>query len=140
MTLRVAQLLAPRLESLGASVSLLRDKPEPITPYRPSDFEATARQFLEHAGIAKPREDFDGTADPEKEHTVEWQRELLFYRNSEIRRRASLVNFRLRPDLVLALHFNAEPWGDSNHPTLIDQQPPAPAGERRLSAGGTGAR
>lgn len=118
MTLRVAQLLAPRLESLGARVSFVRDKPEPITPYRPSDFEATARQFLEHAGIANPRESFDGPADPEKEHTVGWQRELLFYRNSEIRRRASLVNFRLQPDLVLALHFNAEPWGDSNHPTL----------------------
>ncbi|MEO8045062.1 MAG: hypothetical protein ABI674_09160 [Spartobacteria bacterium] len=119
MTLRVAQLLAPRLESLGAKVSFLRDKAEPITPYRPSDFEEIARQFLIRAGVIDPRENYDGPADPEKERTVGWQRELLFYRNSEIRRRASLVNYRLQPDLVLALHFNAEPWGDPNHPALV---------------------
>jgi hypothetical protein len=44
----------------------------------------------------------------------------LFYRYSEIRRRAVLVNTKLHPDLVLCLHFNAEGWGDPSHPTLID--------------------
>lgn len=119
MTLRVAQLLVERLQSLGAKVSLLRDKAEPLTPYRPSDFEEIARQFLIRAGVSDPRENFDGPADPEKEQTVGWQREMLFYRNSEIRRRASLINFRLQPDLVLCLHFNAEPWGDPGKPTLV---------------------
>ncbi|MDQ3200243.1 MAG: N-acetylmuramoyl-L-alanine amidase [Verrucomicrobiota bacterium] len=119
MTLQVARLLATRLESLGAKVSLVREKAEPITPYRPSDFEEIARQFLLRAGVEDPRTNFDGPADPEKEQTVGWQRELLFYRNSEIRRRASLVNYRLQPDLVISLHFNAEPWGDPNHPTLV---------------------
>ena len=119
MTLKVAQLLVPRLESLGAKVSLVRDKTEPITPYRASDFEGLARQLLERSGIADPREDFDGPADPEKERTIAWQREQLFYRNSEIRRRASLVNYRLQPDLVLCLHFNAEPWGNPNRPALV---------------------
>jgi hypothetical protein len=119
MTLRVAQLLKSRLESLGAKISMLRETTEPITPYRPSDFEEIARQLLEKDGITDPRENFDGPADPEKEHTIAWQREQLFYRNSEIRRRASLVNYRLQPDLVLCLHFNAEPWGDPNHPTLV---------------------
>ena len=121
MTLRVAQMLKPRLESLGAKVTLLRDKAEPITPYRPSDFEDTARKVLKQAGVSDPRENFDGPADPEKEHTVAWQQELLFYRNSEIRRRASLVNYQLQPDLVLCLHFNAEPWGDPNQPTLVEK-------------------
>ena len=120
MTLHVAQLLKPRLESLGAKVTLLREKTEPITPYRPSDFEEIARKILLQAGVADPRENFDGPADPEKEQTVAWQRELLFYRNSEIRRRASLVNYRLQPDLVLCLHFNAEPWGDPAKPTLVE--------------------
>ena len=120
MTLRVARLLAPRLESLGAKVSLVREKTEPLTPYRPSDFEKIARQLLLRAGVVDPRENFDGPADPEKDQTIGWQRELLFYRNSEIRRRASLVNYRLRPDLVLCLHFNAEPWGDPNHPKLVE--------------------
>jgi hypothetical protein len=120
MTLRVARLLAPRLELLGAKVSLVREKTEPLTPCRPSDFEKIARQFLLRTGVADPRENFDGPADPQKEQTIGWQRELLFYRNSEIRRRASLVNYRLRPDLVLCLHFNAEPWGDPNHPKLVE--------------------
>jgi hypothetical protein len=120
LTLRVAQMLKSRLESLGAKVSLLRANDEPVTPYRPSDFEETARAFLLRAGVSDPPENFDGPTDPEKEKTIAWQRELLFYRNSEIRRRASLVNYWLQPDLVLCLHFNAEPWGDPNHPTLVD--------------------
>jgi hypothetical protein len=28
------------------------------------------------------------------------------------------VNFKLHPDLVLCLHFNAEDWGDPNNPEL----------------------
>jgi hypothetical protein len=52
--------------------------------------------------VADPRENFDGPADPREGATIGWQRELLFYRNSEIRRRASLVNYRLRPDLYSA--------------------------------------
>src|SRR5204863_7429987 len=58
--------------------------------------------------------------DPEKEQTIRWQSEILFYRYSEIRRRAALVNFKLHPDLVLCLHINAEGWGDPNNPTLTD--------------------
>ncbi len=30
------------------------------------------------------------------------------------------MNFKLHPDLVLCLHFNAEGWGDPNNPTLTD--------------------
>jgi len=119
MTLQVAQMLVPRLQSLGAKVSLAREKTEPITPYRPSDFQEIALQFLRRTGIAEPRETFDGPADPHKEETLQWQRELIFYRNSEIRRRANLVNYRTQPDLVLCLHFNAEPWGDPNRPKLV---------------------
>ena len=46
MTLKVAKLLAPRLESLGAKVSLVRAEAEPTTPYRPSDFREIALQIL----------------------------------------------------------------------------------------------
>src|SRR5262249_38392254 len=49
MTLQVAQLLKPRLESLGAKVMLVREKTEPVTSYRPSDFEETARKILQQA-------------------------------------------------------------------------------------------
>ena len=39
----------------------------------------------------------------------------------EIRNRSKLVNERIRPDLVVCLHFNAEEWGDPLHPTLTDK-------------------
>jgi hypothetical protein len=70
--------------------------------------------------VPQPRADVLDPNDPEKEQTVRWQSEILFYRYSEIRRRAALVNFKLHPDLVLCLHFNAEGWGDPNNPTLTD--------------------
>jgi hypothetical protein len=121
MTLRVAKMLAPKLRALGARVSFVRDKPEPVTPFRPDDFREAAGAVLRAGGTENPREDFDGPDDPLKEQTVRWQSEILFYRNSEIRQRAKLVNARLHPDLVLCLHFNAEAWGDERNPTFIDK-------------------
>ena len=120
LTLRVALLLAPRLRELGAKVFFVRNSNEPITVKRPDDFLELARKILIKNGVPHPRIDILDANDPEKEQTIRWQSEILFYRYSEIRRRAALVNFRLHPDLVLCLHFNAEGWGDPNNPTLID--------------------
>ena len=120
LTLRVARLLAPRLRKLGAKVLFVRNSSEPITPKRPDDFRELARKILIKNGVPHPRVDVLDASDPEKEQTIRWQSEILFYRYSEIRRRAALVNFKLHPDLVLCLHFNAESWGDPNKPTLID--------------------
>ena len=72
MTLRTAELLRPMLEELGASVTLVRTKLEPVTLKAASDF-SDAR---------------------------------LFYRTSEIRARARLINESIKPDLVICLHFN----------------------------------
>ena len=72
MTLRTAEILKPLLEDLGARVSLVRTKLEPVTAKRSNDFP-----------------------DPR-----------LFYRTSEIRARANLINQTLHPDLVICLHFN----------------------------------
>jgi hypothetical protein len=121
MTLRVAKMVAERLRKLGARVSFVRDKTEPVTKYRPADFKETARAMLKANGTENPPEEFQGTDDPLKEQSVRWQSEILFYRTSEIRERARLVNSRLRPDVVLCLHFNAEAWGDEKNPTLIDK-------------------
>ena len=120
MTLLVAKILVPKLEALGAKVSLVRAKAEPVTSKRPADLREEARNILRRAGLAQPRDDFLGPADLEKDQTVRWQSEILFYRISEIRERAELVNSR-RPDLVLCLHFNAEAWNDPTKPTLIDR-------------------
>src|SRR5213595_330801 len=120
LTLRVARLLAPRLRKLGAKVFFVRNSDEPITPKRPDDFKELARRILIKNGVPQPRVDVLDASDPEKEQTIRWQSEILFYRYSEIRRRAALVDFKLHPDLVLCLHFNAEGWGDPNNPTLTD--------------------
>ena len=121
MTLRVAQMLAVKLRALGARVTFVRDKPEPVTPFRPDDFREAARGILKASGNENPPEDFQGPDDPLREQTVRWQSEILFYRGSEIRQRARLVNSKLRPDIVLCLHFNAEAWGDEQNPELIDR-------------------
>jgi hypothetical protein len=121
MTLHVAQMLAPKLRELGARVSFVRDKTEPVTPLRPDDLKEVAREVLRTSGVENPRDDFAGPDDPLKDQTVRWQSEILFYRNSEIRQRARLVNSKLKPDLVLCLHFNAEAWGDEQNPTLSDE-------------------
>ena len=120
LTLRVAQLLSTRLRDFGAKVSFVRSIDEPTTARRPDDFRELARKILISNGVPRPRADVLDSTDPEKEKTIRWQSEILFYRYSEIRRRASLVNFKLHPDLVLCLHFNAEGWGDPTSPMLTD--------------------
>jgi hypothetical protein len=121
MTLKVATILAGKLRTLGARVFFVRDKTEPVTPYRPDDFREAARAVLRAGGTENPPEEFQGRDDPLREQSVRWQSEILFYRTSEIRERARRVNSKLRPDLVLCLHFNAEAWGDERNPTLTDK-------------------
>jgi hypothetical protein len=120
LTLQVARLLASRLRKLGAKVCLLRNSSEPVTLRRPDDLRELARKILIENGVPQPRTDWLDPDDPEKQRTIRWQSEILFYRYSEIRRRAALVNFKLHPDLVVCLHFNAESWGDPNNPALSD--------------------
>ncbi|MES2440910.1 MAG: hypothetical protein V4584_17725 [Verrucomicrobiota bacterium] len=106
MTLFVANLLKPRLEALGATVSLVREKLEPITQVRPDALRTLAQ---------------DSGAPEDSPAALQKLAERLFYRTAEIRARADLVNQTLKPDLVLCLHFNAEAWGDPNKPTLVDR-------------------
>jgi len=120
LSLRVSRMLAPRLRRLGARVLFVRNSTQPITPKRPGDFLDLAKKILIKNGVPTPRPGTLPSDDPIREQTVHWQSEMLFYRYSEIRRRAVLVNTQLHPDLVLCLHFNAEGWGDPANPTLID--------------------
>ena len=116
LTLTTAQVLAERLKALGAYVSLVRDRAEPVTPQRPSDFVIQARQLLVDAGFPLPQENYTGVAGDAKILTVQWQSEKLFYRVSEIHARGEKVNATIKPDVVLCLHFNAEAWGDATAP------------------------
>jgi hypothetical protein len=106
MTLFVAKLLKPRLEALGAKVSLVRERNEPVTALRPES-------LLDAARASDP-----SVSQPENLRNLA---ERLFYRTAEIRARAKLVNGTLKPDLVLCLHFNADPWGSPDRPTLVDR-------------------
>lgn len=106
MTLLVAKLLKPKLEALGADVSLVRKTTEPVTKLRPDDLLDFARK---------------SAAAGDSDDAIRKTAERLFYRTAEIHARADLVNAELKPDLVLCLHFNAEPWGAPGHPILIDR-------------------
>jgi N-acetylmuramoyl-L-alanine amidase len=109
MTLTVAQILGPRLEALGAEVFLTRGKPAPATSLTVGQLENLAAESLADRGL------------PNDEQSLRKESERLFYRVAEIRRRARLVNHVIRPDVVICLHFNAEPWGDAENPQLVDQ-------------------
>ncbi len=102
LTLAVAQVLKPQLEALGAVVTLVRENHEPVTTRRPADFVELAAEEL-----AATRQDPSGAAH---------RSEIMFYRWSEIRARADLINGKIKPDLTLCLHFNAEAWGNPNQP------------------------
>ena len=119
LTLRVAQILAPRLENLGAKVTLIRSTPGPITGSRPDQLSAQAADSLRDRGVTNIVPSYAGSADPNRETSVQWEAERLFYRVDEIHQRAALVNEKVRPDLAICLHFNAEPWGDPTHPVLV---------------------
>jgi len=121
IALHVAKILAPKLRALGAEVTFVRSRNRPTTPKRPDDFREIARAILAKSGINNPSNSYENGADENKEKSIRWQSELLFYRQSEIRYRARRVNEVLQPDLVLCLHFNAEAWGDPKNPTLIDR-------------------
>ncbi len=109
MTLYVARLLESRLKQLGARVYLTRKTAAPVTSARPEKLLDAARASLRDRGA------------PITERRLRLESEILFYRVSEIRARAKLVNEKFKPDLVLALHFNAEAWGNPARPSLVQK-------------------
>lgn len=106
MTLLVAQLIKPKLEALGADVFLTREANRPITRKRSPHFKALAKAKVEALAL--------------EESLTDRFADKLFYRTAEIRARARKVNESIQPDLVVALHFNAEAWGDPADPQLTD--------------------
>ena len=108
MTLVVAKLLKQRLETMGAEVWLTRSKNGATTSLRPGNLKKAALGSLQEEGV------------PPTALSLQHEAERLFYRVGEIRNRARFVNERIRPDLVVCLHFNAEEWGNPDHPTLTE--------------------
>jgi hypothetical protein len=121
LTLRVAQILAPRLRKLGAEVTLVRSAPGPVTDARPTELHVEAEASLRDRGVTSALPSYTGPADANREQSIPWEAERLFYRVAEIHSRAKIVNEKIKPDLTLCLHFNAEPWGDPKHPALVSE-------------------
>ncbi len=121
LTLRVAQILAPRLRSLGAEVAFVRSTPGPVTDARPSELHFEAEASLRDRGVTNVLSSYAGPGDPNREDSIPWEAERLFYRVAEIHARAKIVNEKIKPDLTICLHFNAEPWGDPTHPALVSK-------------------
>ena len=109
MTLCVAKLLVQRLKVLGAEVWLTRSGSDPLTHLRPAQLRKQAASSLRDKG--------EGITTL----SVAKESERLFYRTSEIRCRAALVNNSTRPDVVLCLHLNAEDWGNPAKPSLVSK-------------------
>jgi N-acetylmuramoyl-L-alanine amidase len=121
MTLVVARLMARQLVALGAEITLVRDGTGPLSPVPVDGFRAPARKELELLGITEIRENYDGPHDPGRMNTVQWQAEKMFYRVAEIRERARKVNEKLRPDLTVCIHFNADDWSDAENPVFTER-------------------
>lgn len=128
LNLITCKILAERLESDGATIIWAKHGYEPTTDERPDSLHREAI-----AALASPSGSTSGSSDevfglradraharhPQfSEHRVDNEAALLFYRVAEIRARAELVNDK-HPDLTVCVHYNADDWGDPNHPTLI---------------------
>lgn len=111
LTLATALRLRERLEALGATVFLTRDRAEPVTSMRPADFLEEATAYYENE---------IGITEAQRSENIRKRAELLFYRKAEIEARSELLNTNFKPDLTLALHYNATGWEDPENPELVD--------------------
>ncbi len=121
MTLLVARFLKDRLTNLGAKVVLTRTGSDPATKWNPRDLYTEARGALKDRGVEPRTVFYRDWNDPHRGQSVQAEAEKLFYRVAEIHERARRLNSVLRPDIALAIHFNADPWGDPVSPTLVPQ-------------------
>lgn len=112
LSLLVARRLKELLEEENFEVVLVREKLQPVTSKRPVDFTSLARNWVNDLNLSD-------TSNEELEKLLKKRKEVLFYRVSEIRARAKLINRKIRPDLVICLHLNAAPWKNPEHHELV---------------------
>ncbi|MEO7932690.1 MAG: hypothetical protein ABIT76_05990 [Chthoniobacterales bacterium] len=121
MTLLVARKIAAQLRSAGALVALVRDDNQPLTPIRPEILTEEATESLQLKGVKDIHPTYSGISDSQKQNSIQWEAERLFYRVNEIRARAKRNNEVLKPDLTICIHFNAEAWGDPTLPSFVEK-------------------
>jgi hypothetical protein len=130
LNLITCERLAERLEADGATIIWAKHNYEPVTDLRPDDLRSEAVAALKMRNPPNKSGytpsflfgiDVRGATDDERrERRINDEAALLFYRVAEIRARGDLVNSQ-HPDLTICVHYNADDWGDPNHPTLTNQ-------------------
>ncbi|HEY0257974.1 MAG TPA: hypothetical protein VGC39_11065 [Candidatus Methylacidiphilales bacterium] len=111
LNLITARILKQELTAMGASVFVVRDSTEPVTPYRPSDLIEQARELLvAHSSHATNLR----ALPPDKLNLLFGSRlmelsEFLFYRCSEIVERGNRIRNNFVPDLTVTLYIDATP-------------------------------
>ena len=104
-------MLKQELTDLGASVFVVRDSTEPVTPYRPDDLMPEARGTAPGPLHRTPTL---RALPPDKLNLLFGQRlmelaEFLFYRCSEIMERGNRIRNNFVPDITVTLYIDATP-------------------------------
>jgi N-acetylmuramoyl-L-alanine amidase len=119
LNLITGRILKEELINMGASVYVVRDSTEPVTPYRPSDFIEPARELLvAHSSHATNLH----ALPPDKLNLLFGSRlmelsEFLFYRCSEIIERGNRIRNNFVPDITVTLYIDATPGSGRGHVT-----------------------
>jgi N-acetylmuramoyl-L-alanine amidase len=122
LNLITGRLLKQELTNMGATVFEDRDSTNPVTPYRPRDMMAEAREMLvEHSSHAARLRAFP----PDKlnlmfGHRVDDLAEFLFYRCSEIVERGNRIRDNFVPDITVTLYIDATPGSGRGHTTTAN--------------------
>jgi N-acetylmuramoyl-L-alanine amidase len=134
LNLITCERLAERLETDGAEIIWAKHSYEPVTDLRPADLHREAIAALALSGHASSSASgytpsflfglpqFHAARRSSQaaiEERIDNEAALLFYRVAEIRARGDVVN-KQHPDLTICVHYNADDWGDPDHPTLTD--------------------
>lgn len=106
MNLEVAQVLKTMLNQAGARATLTRENSQPRNGQDSSIFHDRARRNLKSASL------------PVTPITLAREADRLLLQVAEIESRSKIVNEKIKPDMVICLHFNAEPWGSGSSPQM----------------------
>jgi hypothetical protein len=115
LNLTTCRILAQRLQADGADIVWAKRDYEPVTHLRPADLHREAIAALSLRPDTTKRISNESAI----QRMIDNEAALLFYRVAEIRARGDVVN-RLHPDLTICVHYNADDWGNPDHPTLTD--------------------
>ncbi len=123
LNLITGRLLKQELTALGATVFVVRDSTEPVTPYRPNDMIPEARDLLTLHSThstnlhALPTDKLDLLFG----HRLMDLAEFLFYRCSEIRERGNRIRNNFVPDITVTLYIDATPGSGRGRLTSANQ-------------------